>query len=142
MVYTKLPNAIGKRSIIWRLRGEGGFTQTIRVPSYGGRGLANRRMTFLVAERAKFTVPLFMVYGEEVENVIGGEGLAEKFRIQSYWEGGQNCSKICHRKFEHFLGGKLMRRSCQTRKHDKRSVLHHTMFCIWNNCNGFENSKR
>jgi len=50
-----------------------------RVPSYGGGGWPNRHITFIVAEKAQFTVPLalFTVYmGERklVENVIwGGE---------------------------------------------------------------------
>jgi len=35
----------GRSSIIWRLR-EGIFAQTVRMPSYGGRGLAKRHLTY------------------------------------------------------------------------------------------------
>jgi len=52
-----------------------------------GDGGTNHHITFIVAEKAKFTVPLalFTVYvGERlVENVIWGEGLAESVRIPS-----------------------------------------------------------
>jgi len=57
------------------LRGEGGFAQTVRVPSYGG--WPNRHITFIVAE--KVVLALFTVYGGGgggekglVDNVIWG----------------------------------------------------------------------
>jgi len=49
------------------LRGRRGFAQTVRVPSYEGRGWPNRHITFIVAEKAylQFFLALFTVYVED-----------------------------------------------------------------------------
>jgi len=54
---------------------EEGVAQTVRVPSYGGGGWPNRHITFKVAEKAKFTIPLALF------TVHVGEGLDENVRI-------------------------------------------------------------
>jgi len=56
-----------------------------RVPSYGGGGIwPNRYITFVVAGKAKFTVPLalFSIFvGGWLKTSYGGGGGAENVRI-------------------------------------------------------------
>jgi len=58
--------------------------QIVRVLSYGEGGIwPNHHITFIVAEKAQFTVShLWYMWGRGlVENVIRGKGVAENVRI-------------------------------------------------------------